>query len=224
LPITEVVVRTLSLLAAVLAVLVLGGAGTAVAEPPFRVADRVTDRAGVLDPAQTAQVRQAIDRLAAERGYDLFVVLVDSFDGLDGQEWADDAANRSQLGVQDVLLAVAVGDRAYGLSDGRGLPRVRQPGRRHPQPGRRAAAAHERLVRRGDRPGRRPAQRRRGAGRGARGRRGRRHRGRGVPAGAAPHGALPRSPRRARPRRPPSRRTSTPASAPRTWRTGPARR
>ncbi|MCO1655257.1 TPM domain-containing protein [Pseudonocardia humida] len=108
--------RKLSLLGAVLAVLAVTGAGTAPAEPPFRLADRVTDRAGVLDPTATAQVREATARLAERRGYDLFVVFVDSFDGLDGQEWADDAAERSQLGVEDVLFAVAVDDRAYGLS------------------------------------------------------------------------------------------------------------
>src|SRR5690349_18526905 len=112
----EVVVRRLSLLGAVLAVLALTGAAPVPAEPPFRLADRVTDRAGVLDDAAIAQVRDATAKLAESRGYDLFVVFVDSFDGLDGQEWADDAAEQSQLGVEDVLFAVAVADRAYGLS------------------------------------------------------------------------------------------------------------
>ncbi len=114
--------RRLSLLGAVLAVLALTSPGTALAEPPFRLADRVTDRAGVLDPAAFTRVRDATDKLAAQRGYDLFVVFVDSFDGLDGQEWADDAAKRSQLGVEDALLAVAVEDRAYGLSVADGFP------------------------------------------------------------------------------------------------------
>src|SRR5690349_6167007 len=112
----EVVVRRLSLLAAVIAVLALAGAGPAAAEPPSRLSDKLTDHAQVLDPAQAAQVQGAIDRLAQRRGYDLFVVFVRTFDGVDGQEWADDAARRSQLGVEDVLLAVAIDDRAYGLS------------------------------------------------------------------------------------------------------------
>src|ERR687898_917460 len=65
------VVRRLSLLGAVLAVLALTSPGTALAEPPFRAADRVTDRAGVLDPAAATRVRDATDKLAAQRGYDL---------------------------------------------------------------------------------------------------------------------------------------------------------
>ncbi|WP_214407498.1 TPM domain-containing protein [Pseudonocardia lacus] len=114
--------RRLSLLGVVLAALALTGAGPAPAEPPFRLDDRVTDRAGVLDPAATTRVADAVARLAERRGYDLFVVFVDSFDGLDGQEWADDAAERSQLGVSDVLFAVAVEDRAYGLSVAEDFP------------------------------------------------------------------------------------------------------
>ena len=102
-------------LVAVLVAVLLGAVGTAHAEPPFRLADRITDRAGALDPAGVARARQAIDRLRAE-GTDLFVVYVDSFDGEDGLDWANDTAVRSQLGGNDVLLAVAVTDRAYGYS------------------------------------------------------------------------------------------------------------
>jgi hypothetical protein len=108
-------VRRLSTLFAVVVVLLLGGAGVAQAEPPFRVPDRITDHVGALDAAGTQRVRQAIDQLRGA-GTDLFVVYVDSFDGADGQQWANDTANRSQFGTNDVLLAVAIGDRAYGYS------------------------------------------------------------------------------------------------------------
>jgi hypothetical protein len=114
-------VRRLSVLIAVLAVLMLG-AGSAAAEPPMRLDDRVTDRAGVLGADGVAQVQAAIERLRAETGVDLFVVFVESFDGAGGQEWADETAVRSQLGEEDVLLAVAVGDRAYGVSVADGFP------------------------------------------------------------------------------------------------------
>lgn len=114
--------RRLSVLAAVLTALALGGAGTAVAEPPFRLATTVVDRADVLDPAREAEVRQAVDGLAGSRGYDLFVVFVSTFDGLSGDEWANDAAERSQLGQTDVLFAVAVDDRSYGLSVAEDFP------------------------------------------------------------------------------------------------------
>lgn len=96
--------------------------GTAAAETPFRLADRVTDRAGVLDPAGRARVTDAVTRLRADTGYDLFVVYVRTFDGRDGQEWADEAAKASQLGAEDVVLAVATDDRTYGLSVADGFP------------------------------------------------------------------------------------------------------
>ncbi|MCW0214149.1 MAG: TPM domain-containing protein [Pseudonocardia sp.] len=94
----------------------LAGSGSAAADPPFRAAERVTDRAGVLDAAGLAQVNGAIQQLRTDSGYDLFVIYVDSFDGRSGQDWAARAATLSQLGDQDVLLAVATGDRAYGTS------------------------------------------------------------------------------------------------------------
>src|ERR687895_2011580 len=121
LSIAEVTVRRLSVLIAVLAVLMLG-AGRAAAEPPMRLDDRVTDRAGVLGTDGVAQVQAAIERLRADTGVDLFVVFVESFDGAGGQEWADETAVRSQLGEEDALLAVAVRDRAYGVSVADGFP------------------------------------------------------------------------------------------------------
>jgi TLP18.3/Psb32/MOLO-1 phosphatase superfamily protein len=125
LSIAEVVVRRLSVLIGVLigvsAVLLLG-AGSAAAEPPLRLDDRVTDRAGVLTPSEVAEVQEAIDQLRAENNVDLFVVYVQSFDGADGEEWAHETARLSQLGEEDALLAVAVGDRTYGLSVADGFP------------------------------------------------------------------------------------------------------
>jgi hypothetical protein len=97
-------------------VLALGQPATALAEPPSRVDAAVEDRAGVLAPGDTGRIAEAAARLRAANGLQLFVVYVDSFDGADPVEWTDDAARLSQLGVEDVLLAVAVRDRAYGTS------------------------------------------------------------------------------------------------------------
>jgi hypothetical protein len=44
------------------------------------------------------------------------VVFVDSFDDWDGIDWANASAIASGLGAEDLLLAVAVEDRAYGIS------------------------------------------------------------------------------------------------------------
>src|SRR6185312_7034774 len=101
--------------AAVLVALLVFGAAPAAADPPFRVGTEVVDRAGVLG-GDTGRVRESVEKLRAERGTQLFVVFVTSFDGVDGQTWAADTARASQFGDGDVLLAVAVGDRAYGYS------------------------------------------------------------------------------------------------------------
>lgn len=108
--------RRLSTLVAVLVALLLTCAGIAQADPPSRLADRLTDRAGVLDPAGRARVDAALDKLRTDAKTVLFVVYVNSFDGMDGEAWANAAAKASQLGRDQVLLAVAVRDRAYGVS------------------------------------------------------------------------------------------------------------
>lgn len=112
--------RSLSL-AVLLGLTLLGGTGAAAADPPSRIGAAVTDDAGVLAPGDAARIAESFDRLREADGTQLFVVYVDSFDGAAGQAWADDAAELSQFGDDDVLLAVAVGDRAFGLSVAEGL-------------------------------------------------------------------------------------------------------
>jgi hypothetical protein len=107
--------RVAAVAALVVGLLGVVGAGVAGAEAPFRLATQVVDRAGVLG-GDTTRVRSALDSLRAADGTQLFVVYVRSFDGATGQDWADSAARLSQLGRDDVLLAVAVDDRAYGTS------------------------------------------------------------------------------------------------------------
>ena len=75
----------------------------------------VTDTAGVLGDG-VPRIAAAIDRLSAEKGIALHVVYVDRFDGLNGKNWADRTAREAGLGPDDVLFAVAVEDRAYGIS------------------------------------------------------------------------------------------------------------
>ncbi len=87
------------------------------ADPPLTTLDGpVTDRAGVLSASDLTEVQQALDQVAATTKDQLFVVYVDSFDGLGGAQWADQTAEGSHLGVRDFLLAVAVGDRLYGFA------------------------------------------------------------------------------------------------------------
>jgi hypothetical protein len=103
------------LVAIVAAVQLWAGGGPAWAEQPLRVDDQVTDRVGAL-AGDSARVREALDRLRDANRTQLFVVYVSDFNGMNGQQWSDETARRSQLGDRDVLLAVAVDDRAYGYS------------------------------------------------------------------------------------------------------------
>ncbi len=114
--------RPRGLLGAVLAVAALSlTAGPALAADPLDVAGEITDQAGALT-GSTAEVQAALDRLADETPLQLFVVYVDTFDGLDGEEWATETALVSGLGVDDILMAVAVDDRRYGISVDDALP------------------------------------------------------------------------------------------------------
>jgi len=107
------------LAAAVLATLVLSP--LAVAEQPFRLAAQIEDRAGVLG-AGRPEVEQAITELQDAEHVQLWVTYVDTFSGMGAQEWADQTATESDLGLNDVLLAVAVQDRAYAYSVDQDFP------------------------------------------------------------------------------------------------------
>ena len=107
--------RPTALAALVLTGALVGLAPAASAEPPFRLAEQVSDRVGALD-GQDQRVEDALATLRSDTGVQLWVVYVDSFDGADGRSWADGTARASGLGTDDVLLAVATGDRAYAYS------------------------------------------------------------------------------------------------------------
>lgn len=76
----------------------------------------IVDRSSVLG-SRAGEVQDALDDLSADESVNLFVVYVDSFTGVDDrQAWADDTAIKNDLGVNDVLLAVATDDRLYQVS------------------------------------------------------------------------------------------------------------
>lgn len=105
------------------AVVVLGTA-IALASPAAASAEPPVDLGGVyiFDSVRAVEghepeIANALDRLTADTDVQLFVVYVDSFDGVSpGQSWADATAERNGLGKNDVLMAVAVEDRNYQLS------------------------------------------------------------------------------------------------------------
>ena len=106
-----------SLVAFLLAVLLVAlvSPGVASAEQPLRLATQVEDPAGVLG-ADAAAVEAAIENLQTREQVQLWVVYVDTFSGMGAQDWADATATKSDLGLSDVVLAVAVKDRAYAYS------------------------------------------------------------------------------------------------------------
>jgi hypothetical protein len=115
-------VRRLTVVLGLLAVLLVAAGPPALAEPPAQVAGRITDEAGVLQ-GKDAQVRQAIDDLERNAGISEYVVFVRGFDGMSGEQWARDTAQKSGLGgAKDVLLAVAVDEKHYGVHNGSGVP------------------------------------------------------------------------------------------------------
>ena len=102
--------------AAFLAVLaVLGFSSPAQANDPLNISGPVTDPAGVLG-SRTAEVETALNSYADQTGFQLFVVYVPTFDGMDGADWADQTAVKSNIGTADVLLAVATRERSFGIS------------------------------------------------------------------------------------------------------------
>ena len=115
--------RRLTIVAPLAAALLVGGAAPALAEPPTGVTTQVSDQADVLDAAEEAEVGQALDELSAETGTEAYVVFVDTFDGVDRVEWAETSAQQSGLDADDVLMAVAVGDREYGVAPGAEIDR-----------------------------------------------------------------------------------------------------
>lgn len=90
-------------------------AAPALADEPVDLGSSpVLDAAGVLDDAAAGA---AIDETFDRTGVSLFVVVVDTFESpSDADSWTTETAERNGLGVDDILLAIAVEDRTYSLS------------------------------------------------------------------------------------------------------------
>ena len=98
------------------AFLFLGPAVAAQAVPPLSsIGSAITDQTGVVGN-RASQLQQALDEVSSKTQYQLYVVYVHSFDGMSGTNWADRTATQARLGANDLLLAVAVDDRLWGLA------------------------------------------------------------------------------------------------------------
>lgn len=94
------------------------------AQPPLRLADYLTDNAGVLGDSDRAAVTVAVDRLYADRHIRLWVVYVDNFSGQSAENWGQRTFRASELGKYDALLAVSTGGRAYSFLVPNDMPGV----------------------------------------------------------------------------------------------------
>ncbi|GIG22597.1 membrane protein [Cellulomonas chitinilytica] len=93
--------------------LLVGGAPASAAEPQSLTGE-ITDQVGALD-GQEGEVQAALDKLAADTPYQLYVVYVSDFGGADPKAWARETATQSGLGSGDFVLAVATDARRYAL-------------------------------------------------------------------------------------------------------------
>ncbi|MGV0848654.1 TPM domain-containing protein [Mycolicibacterium phlei] len=109
--------RFARLLTVLLALVTAGAllAPSASAEAPFRLPGYVTDNAGVLSAAERSEVAAAVDTLYRDRKTRLWVVYVETFNGMAAETWARNTMRASDLGTYDALLAVATVDRAYAF-------------------------------------------------------------------------------------------------------------
>ncbi|ROR66406.1 TPM domain-containing protein [Agrococcus jenensis] len=116
------IVRPFAVVAMGAAGLLALSAGALVAEDPVDVGtDPFVDTTGDYqadDAAVTAQLEEAN---AASDG-DVFVVVVDSYDGIDRGEWSVQSAEASGLGQDDLLVTIAMDDSQWGYGYPQGFP------------------------------------------------------------------------------------------------------
>lgn len=96
--------------------LVAAGAGTARAQAPLRMADRIVDTAGVFNEADHQRIEAALDELDSDRNIQMWVVYVDDFGTMTPTDWARTTTDLSDFGDRDILLAVSTKDGAYQLT------------------------------------------------------------------------------------------------------------
>lgn len=100
----------------------LGTAAPSAAAQPTNLRGQVTDDAGVLSSADRTRVTAALDDLLRRTGTQLWVWYTDTTGDLTAPDFAARTAQLSSLGGTDLLLVIAVADRAYGYSRPEAFP------------------------------------------------------------------------------------------------------
>ncbi|PAJ71040.1 TPM domain-containing protein [Corynebacterium hadale] len=86
------------------------------ATAPGKLAQPVTDEAGVLSEAELASVKDAVSKVSQEKHLSLRVVYTSSLGNLTGPQWAEQAAAAN--GPNTAVLVVAPDERDYGVFGG----------------------------------------------------------------------------------------------------------
>lgn len=93
---------------------------------------------GILNDQGVTAIMAIQDRLVAQKGLQLFVVIVDDFDGMAAQSWIEQSAAMSGLGEQDLAVAVATDTKelavlvpASARLDRRSVDRAESQAREH---------------------------------------------------------------------------------------------
>lgn len=95
---------------------------TASAEPRYPSSQgTVTDAAAVLSPSTVQDLRKLAERLADENTLDLAVVTVDFLDGATLSEYGVGLQEAWNLGKDDLLLLMVVGEDKFGFFGGRNV-------------------------------------------------------------------------------------------------------
>jgi uncharacterized membrane protein YgcG len=94
----------------------LAFAGPAVGAEPRNLAGQLTDDVAALTAAEEQEVLAAFERLQDDTGVQLWAWYTATTGDLTAPEFAAETADRSSLGGTDLLLVIALDDRAYGYS------------------------------------------------------------------------------------------------------------
>jgi uncharacterized membrane protein YgcG len=110
--------------AAALLLLAMTTAPVLALDGPPRLEGQVTDQAGVLTPAEEAEVAEALERLRSDADVQLFTAYIDTTGGEDVNAFTEDTAVASSLGGNDALILVAIDDRSYSMWVGPALDAI----------------------------------------------------------------------------------------------------
>lgn len=113
---------TLAVLALALLLAALAAPDPAAAAEPVSLRTQVADDVGALSPSDEREVDAALATLLDESGVQLWTWFIDTTGDLTAPDFAARTAERSSFGGTDLLLVLAMDDRAYGYSSPAGFP------------------------------------------------------------------------------------------------------